>query len=79
MRLWKLMICICCFDIFYFTWSYDTGLLWRHLLAVVYAVVNSFEINTDGRETTAGIVKENMYCRPGGELKDEGWRTCIYP
>lgn len=29
------MICIFCFALFYFTWSYDTGLLRRHLLAMI--------------------------------------------
>lgn len=29
------MICIFRFALFYFTWSYDTGLLRRHLLAMI--------------------------------------------
>lgn len=65
--------------LFFFLVSYDTGLLWKHLLAVKAArkllrtmtcLCCSIEHTTNGRGMTVSIRREVVYCGRGGELKD---------
>lgn len=79
------MICIFCFALFYFTWSYDTGLLRRHLLAMICSTCTvtywgEKPVFAVGLDT---LLMEKNNCRHRERScvmrwRVGGWRTCIY-
>lgn len=80
----KLMICIFYFALFYFIWSNDTGLLWRHLLCNdgSTCTVNCWETTTRLLDT---LLMEGDVCRNQKRscvLRVRWWvegrRACIY-